>query len=94
MPLVEYRCTDCERTIEVIQKFSDPDLQSCETCGGSLERLLSAPAIHFKGSGWYVNDYARKGANGNGSSKSSSESSTAASAASGAEGKSASSDSK
>jgi putative FmdB family regulatory protein len=93
MPLVEYRCTECERTIEVIQKFSDPDLQNCETCGGSLERLLSPPAIHFKGSGWYVNDYARKGTNGNGASaRSSSESSAAGSGDS--ESKSASTDSK
>lgn len=93
MPLVEYRCTECERTIEVIQKFSDPDLQSCETCGGSLERLLSAPAIHFKGSGWYINDYGRKGTNGSGvSAKSASESSAAGS--SGGESKSVGADSK
>lgn len=67
MPLVEYRCAACHNTIEVIQKFSDPDLVNCSNCGGSLERLLSAPAIHFKGSGWYVNDYSRKASNGNGS---------------------------
>lgn len=67
MPLVEYRCAGCEQTIEVIQKFSDPDLTICSECGGVLERLLSAPAIRFKGSGWYINDYAAKGKNGNGS---------------------------
>lgn len=68
MPLVEYQCSKCHATIEVIQKFSDPDLQDCSKCGGTLERLLSVPAIHFKGAGWYVNDYARKGSSGNGAS--------------------------
>jgi putative FmdB family regulatory protein len=60
MPLYEYCCTDCSKTLEVIQKFSDPDPADCSECGGRLERVLSAPAIRFKGSGWYVNDYARK----------------------------------
>lgn len=46
--------------MEKIQKFSDPPLEVCPKCGGSLERLLSSPAIQFKGSGWYVTDYARK----------------------------------
>lgn len=64
MPLYEYRCTDCENKVEVIQRFSDPDLSDCTECGGTLERLLSAPSIRFKGSGWYVNDYAAKGKNG------------------------------
>jgi putative FmdB family regulatory protein len=70
MPLYEYRCNECESNVEVIQKFSDPDLAECSECGGSLERLVSAPAIRFKGSGWYVNDYARKGPGGAGSKKS------------------------
>jgi len=78
MPLVEYRCAGCERTIEVIQKFSDPDLSVCGECGGTLERLLSAPAIRFKGSGWYINDYAAKGKNGNGSGPSAESSSSTA----------------
>ena len=66
MPLYEYQCLQCNRTFEAIRKFSDPDLTKCSDCGGQLERLLSAPAIQFKGDGWYVNDYARKnGANGN-----------------------------
>ena len=60
MPLYEYRCQDCGETIEVIQKFSDSPLSKCEDCGGVLERLLSASAIQFKGSGWYVNDYGKK----------------------------------
>ena len=58
MPLYEYRCNDCGDTTETIQKFSDEPLSTCEICGGTLERLLSPPAIQFKGSGWYVTDYA------------------------------------
>lgn len=60
MPLYEYRCRKCNAHVEKIQKFSDPPLTKCEKCGGELERLLSTPAIQFKGSGWYVTDYARK----------------------------------
>jgi putative FmdB family regulatory protein len=60
LPLYEYRCRKCGRLVEKIQKFSDPPLKTCKTCGGPLERVLSAPAIQFKGSGWYVTDYARK----------------------------------
>lgn len=62
MPLYEYQCARCGQRIEKIQKFSDPPLTKCEECGGPLERLLSSPAIQFKGSGWYVTDYARKSA--------------------------------
>lgn len=60
MPLYEYCCASCGKKIEIIQKFSDDPLTSCEECGGKLEKLMSAPAIRFKGSGWYVNDYAKK----------------------------------
>jgi len=60
LPLYEYACTKCGRRTEKIQKFSDPPLTTCEICHGRLERLLSAPAIQFKGAGWYVTDYARK----------------------------------
>ena len=60
MPLYEYRCLKCDAHFEKIQKFSDPPITRCETCGGKLEQLLSSPAIQFKGSGWYVTDYARK----------------------------------
>ena len=60
MPLYEYECTKCGQHIEKIQKFSDSPLTKCEKCGGRLERLVSSPAIQFKGSGWYVTDYARK----------------------------------
>ncbi len=59
MPLHEYECEKCGR-FERIRKFSDPRLRKCPTCKGHIERLLSAPAIQFKGSGWYVNDYAKK----------------------------------
>lgn len=60
MPLYEYRCTSCGKKIERIQKFSDDPLTLCEECGGKLEKMMSAPAIRFKGSGWYINDYAKK----------------------------------
>ena len=60
MPLYEYTCDSCEETIEVLQRFSDPPLETCTSCGGTLEKLISAPSIQFKGSGWYVTDYARK----------------------------------
>ena len=61
MPLYEYRCTECEATLEAIQAFAAPPLEECPECGrSSLKKLLSAPAFQFKGSGWYVNDYARK----------------------------------
>jgi len=64
VPLYEYECSECGR-FERIQKFSDPALDVCPTCGGRVQKLLSAPAIQFKGTGWYITDYARKG-NGNG----------------------------
>ena len=60
MPLYEYQCRKCGKHFEKIRKFSDPPLRTCEKCGGQLERLVSAPAIQFKGSGWYVTDYAKK----------------------------------
>ena len=64
MPLYEYQCEQCGSRIEKIQKFSDSPLKTCEKCGGTLTRLLSAPAIQFKGTGWYVTDYARKSSSG------------------------------
>ena len=60
MPLYEYQCDHCGELFEVIQKFSDDPLSSCELCGGKLERLLSPPSIQFKGDGWYVTDYGSK----------------------------------
>jgi putative FmdB family regulatory protein len=66
VPLYEYQCKSCHTTLERIQKFSDPPLTVCPHCGGELEQLLSAPAVQFKGAGWYVTDYARKGSGGSG----------------------------
>jgi putative FmdB family regulatory protein len=65
MPLYDYKCDSCGSVFEVRQKFSDELLTVHADCGGRLERLISASALHFKGSGWYVTDYARKkGGNG------------------------------
>ncbi len=65
MPLYEYRCETCGAVFEVIQKFSDTPLAVHEGCGGNVERLISPPALQFKGTGWYVTDYGRKnGSNG------------------------------
>jgi putative FmdB family regulatory protein len=61
MPLYEYQCRNCKHRFERIQRFSDPILKSCPKCGGTVDQLLSAPAVRFKGSGWYATDYARKG---------------------------------
>ena len=72
MPLYEYQCKKCGHRFERIQKFSDPPVKKCPECGGKVEQLLSAPAVQFKGSGWYVTDYAKKG--GSGSSKTESKS--------------------
>ncbi len=73
MPLYEYQCEACQRRFEVIRKFSDPELQVCTLCGkGPVQRLLSSPAIQFKGSGWYITDYSQKGKSGSESSTSSS----------------------
>jgi putative FmdB family regulatory protein len=63
VPLYEYRCKSCQHRFEKIQKFSDALVRLCPKCGKeAVEQTLSAPAVQFKGSGWYVNDYARKGA--------------------------------
>ncbi|HEY6306596.1 MAG TPA: zinc ribbon domain-containing protein [Candidatus Angelobacter sp.] len=62
MPLYEYQCKKCKHRFEKIQKFSDRVVKKCPECGGQVEKLLSASAVQFKGSGWYVTDYARKGA--------------------------------
>ncbi len=58
MPLYEYKCIACQKLIEKIQKFSDPEITTCRHCGGTLERVVSAPAIAFKGGGWYADGYA------------------------------------
>lgn len=78
MPLYDYRCHQCGETFEVRQKFADAVLTVHEGCGGELERLISLPAIQFKGTGWYVTDYGRNGkkppAGSNGKSETKSES--------------------
>ena len=64
MPLYEYECDDCGHRFERIRRFSDPPLTTCPECGGPIRKLLSPPAIQFKGTGWYVTDYARKPGDG------------------------------
>jgi len=69
MPLYEYQCQVCGHRFEVIQKYSDPPIAVCPKCGGEVQKLFSSPAIQFKGSGFYITDYARAGkADGEGSS--------------------------
>ncbi|MFZ1142597.1 MAG: zinc ribbon domain-containing protein [Candidatus Sulfotelmatobacter sp.] len=60
MPLYEYECKKCGHRFEKIQKYSDKMVKKCPDCGGQVEQMISAPAVQFKGSGWYVTDYARK----------------------------------
>ena len=60
MPLYEYQCKKCGHRFEKIQKFSDRPVKKCPQCGGPVEQTISAPAVQFKGSGWYVTDYAKK----------------------------------
>jgi putative FmdB family regulatory protein len=61
MPLYEYQCKKCGHRFEKIQQFSDKPIKKCPKCSGPVEQLISAPAVQFKGSGWYVTDYAKKG---------------------------------
>ena len=63
MPLYEYECPK-DGIFELVRKFSDPPLEACPTCAGPIEKLVSAPAIQFKGTGWYITDYARKSTGG------------------------------
>ncbi|MCS5702073.1 MAG: zinc ribbon domain-containing protein [Acidobacteria bacterium] len=63
MPIYEYQCRRCEHRFELIQKFSDKPRKRCPECSGTVDRLISPPAIRFKGSGWYVTDYANKKSN-------------------------------
>jgi putative FmdB family regulatory protein len=64
VPLYEYQCTKCKRRTEKIESVSGPHLKKCPHCGGKVERTLTAPAIQFKGAGWYVTDYAGKKSSG------------------------------
>lgn len=78
MPNYEYLCKKCGHRFEQIRKFSDRQLRKCPECGGVIEQVISAPAVQFKGSGWYVTDYAKKGAGSASSSSSSSENESSA----------------
>jgi putative FmdB family regulatory protein len=81
MPLYEYECDACGQRFEKIRKFSDPPLEVCEKCGkGPVHKLLSSPAIQFKGSGWYITDYAKKSSPEQSSKSSSSSESTSSDA--------------
>ena len=64
MPLYEYKCLKCGRRTEKIENVNGPHLRKCPLCGGKVERLVTAPAIQFKGAGWYVTDYAKKSSGG------------------------------
>jgi putative FmdB family regulatory protein len=68
MPLYEYECRKCHHRFERLQKFSDPHVKKCPDCGGPVEQVISAPAVQFKGSGWYVTDYAKKSSTASSSS--------------------------
>ena len=70
MPIYEYKCQKCGHDLETLQQVSEPPLTTCPECGGELKKLLSAPAFQFKGSGWYVTDYAGKKNGGSGESES------------------------
>ena len=85
MPLYEYQCEACGQRFEVIQKFSDPPAETCRACGeGPVQRLISSPAIQFKGTGWYITDYSQKGkSSGSDSAPSSSKSESKSSDSSG-----------
>ena len=71
MPLYEYQCDACAHRFEVIQKFSDAPIDVCPKCSGVVKKLLSSPAIQFKGTGWYITDYARAGKTDSSTSKAS-----------------------
>jgi putative FmdB family regulatory protein len=77
MPIYEYRCLDCGHQFELMQKFSDPPAETCTSCTGTVQKLISRSAFHLKGSGWYVTDYGRNGsANGKAAGKEGSENSS------------------
>jgi len=73
MPLYEYECEACKHRFERIQKFSDPQADTCPVCAGKVRKLLSSPAFHLKGTGWYVTDYAKKSGSSDASSTKSSD---------------------
>ena len=83
MPLYEYECESCGERTEVLQRVGAPPIGACGACGGKMKRLLSAPAFQFKGTGWYVTDYAKKNSSPAGESQSGMESSKSESKKSG-----------
>lgn len=101
MPLYEYQCKQCGHRFEKIQSFSAPEIKECPVCKGEVEKMISAPAFQFKGSGWYVSDYGKGGAAGSntkpdtrkGEGSSSSSESSAGDSKSSGDSKAASSDS-
>src|SRR3977135_3913445 len=76
MPNYEYLCKNCGHRFEQIRKFSNKQLRKCPKCGGPIEQVISAPAVQFKGSGWYVTDYAKKSSTGSAASSSNGDSSS------------------
>ena len=74
MPLYEYKCRSCKSNSEFMQKAGDPPKKKCPKCGGPLDKVLTAPALQFKGKGWYVTDYSKKSSGREDGAKSSSES--------------------
>lgn len=78
MPIYEYQCQDCNDRHEIIQRISDPPLTHCPKCGGAMKKLISSPAIQFKGSGFYKTDYASPAASSKGQNKSESKSESTA----------------
>jgi putative FmdB family regulatory protein len=83
MPLYEYQCESCQHRFERIRKYADPPIEECPECGkGPVKKLFSSPAIQFKGSGWYITDYARKSGSDSGKSSNDSGKSDSGSSAS------------
>jgi putative FmdB family regulatory protein len=80
MPIYEYRCLNCSHQFELMQKFSDPPAETCPSCAGIVQKLISRSAFHLKGSGWYVTDYGR---NGNANDKTANQNNTEGSSESG-----------
>jgi putative FmdB family regulatory protein len=88
VPIYEYECESCDERFELMQKFSDKPVKKCPKCGGAVHKVLSAPALHFKGTGWYATDYASperkkaQKADGDGKSNGSTSSTTSSTASS------------
>lgn len=94
MPLYEFACDVCAHRFERIQKFSDPNPEACPKCGGTVQKLLSSPAIQFKGSGFYLTDYGRSGSKGDGANVKSGKNESGSSSSDGKSSDSKSSESK